>query len=444
MRKFYSSIFFSPKFYWVFMGIILLFLTGYFVNLVFVIAKISFLAFLVILVIDFILLYFTGGQIISNRETPEKLSNGDVNDVSLTITNTFKFPVEIEIIDELPVQFQARDFSIRCHCNPGEEKNFKYTLKPLQRGEYHFGLIRVFTGTFFGMFIRRFSSERQAMVKVYPSFLQMRKYELLAVSNRLEEIGIKKIRKIGIQNEFDQVRDYVTGDDYRTMNWKATARKGNLMVNQYQDEKSQEVYCLIDMGRVMKMPFEGLTLLDYAINASLVISNIALNKHDKAGIVPFSNRTETMLQADRRHTQMNKILELLYNLETNFLEPNYELLYTLVRRNIKQRSLLVLFTNFESLPSMQRILPMLKKLARNHLLLTVFFQNTELNKLLLPQEHKLENVYNSIVAEGFIFDKKLIVKELQKNGIQALLTEPRNLNVNVINKYLEFKSIGLI
>lgn len=444
MRKFYSSLFFRSRFYGIFVAIIMLFVTAYFIDIILPFANIALLSFLAMLLVDLALLYLSKGNIAATRGVPQKLSNGDDNKITISIINYFGFNVNAQVIDEIPVQFQERNFFISSTLKPGEERRFDYSLRPVTRGEYEFGKIHCFVQTFIGLLSRRISQNAGCIVPVYPSFLQMRKYELLAVSNRLEEVGIKKIRRIGLQNEFDQVREYAVGDDYRTMNWKATARKGSLMVNQYQDEKAQDVYCLIDMGRVMKMPFEGMTLLDYAINASLVISNIALNKHDKAGVIPFSNQVNNYLAADKRNIQMNKILELLYNLNTDFLEPNYELLYITLRRLVKQRALLLLFTNFESMPSMQRHLPMLKKLARNHLLLTVFFQNTELNKLLTPQNHHLDQVYNSIVAESFIYDKKLIVKELNNNGIHSLLTEPQNLNVNIINRYLEFKSLGMI
>src|SRR5690606_19457681 len=144
----------------------------------------------------------------------------------------------------------------------------------------------------------------ERMVKVYPGFLQVRKYELLAIHNRLHELGIKKIRKIGHNMEFEQVREYVPGDDIRTLNWKATARHATYMVNQYQDEKSQQVYCLIDKGRVMQMPFEGMTLLDYAINSTLIFSNVAIKKDDKAGYLTFTNRIGNFLPADKRKNQM--------------------------------------------------------------------------------------------------------------------------------------------
>lgn len=402
------------------------------------------MTFAALVLLDFTLLFHPGNSITAKRETPEKLSNGDDNPIILALVSRYRNPLFLKIIDEIPYQFQERNFLIETFLKPGEEKKFTYHLKPTVRGEYAFGQIRIFAHTFIGLVTRRISIQAAGTVPVYPSFLQMRKYHLLAVSNRLEEAGIKKIRKTGMQSEFDQIREYVTGDDYRMINWKATARKAGLMVNQFQEEKAQEIYCMLDLGRNMKMPFDGMTLLDYAVNSSLVISNIALKKNDKAGIATFSDRIHGFIPADRKSMQLNKILELLYKVETGFPESNYELLYTTIRRNVKQRALLILFTNFESVPSMQRQLPLLKKLTRNHLLLTVFFQNTELNKLLIPKVQNLENSYTSIVAEGFIYDRKVIVKELNNHGIHCLLTGPKALNVNLINKYLEFKSRGLI
>jgi uncharacterized protein (DUF58 family) len=210
----------------------------------------------------------------------------------------------------------------------------------------------------------------------------MRQYELMAISNRLTELGIKKIRRIGHNREFEQVKEYVSGDDIRTINWKATARKSSLMVNHYQDEKSQAVYSVIDKGRVMKMPFKGMSLLDYAINASLVISNIAILKEDKAGLITFSNKVGTMLTASKVHSHMQAILETLYNQKTGFLESNFDSLYVQIKRQIKGRSLILLYSNFETFSSLERQLPYLRGIAYHHVLVVIFFENTELKELL--------------------------------------------------------------
>jgi uncharacterized protein (DUF58 family) len=240
--------------------------------------------------------------------------------------------------------------------------------------------------------------------------------------------------------EFEQIKEYVRGDDYRTINWKATARKGDLMVNNFTDERSQQIYCLINKGRVMKMPFNGLTLLDYAVNASLVLSNVALVKQDKAGLITFEKNLDTFLLADKKTTQMNLILESLYKQKTDFLEPDFEKLYSVIRNRITNRSLLVLFTNFESLESLEREMTALKKIAKYHLLLVIFFENTELKSLMESKTSTMEEIYIKTIAEKFAYEKKLMVKELHKNGIPSILTTPENLTVNTVNKYLEMKT----
>ena len=270
--------------------------------------------------------------------------------------------------------------------------------------------------------------------------MQMRRYQLLAVSNRLQEAGVKRIRKLGHSMEFEQIKEYVRGDDFRTINWKATARKDALMVNNYTDERSQQIYCIINKGRVMKMPFGGMTLLDYAINASLVLANVALVKQDKAGLITFAENLDAFFLADKKTTQMNLVLETLYKQETRFLEADFEKLFSVIRNRITNRSLLILFTNFESLESLQREMPALKRIARYHLLLVVFFENTELKALTEKKATKLEDIYIKTIAEKFAFEKRLMVKELHKNGILSILTTPENLTVNTVNKYLELKT----
>lgn len=216
------------------------------------------------------------------------------------------------------------------------------------------------------------------------------------------------------------------------------------MVNSYTDEKSQQVYCIINAGRVMKMPFEGMTLLDYAINSSLILSSVALTKQDKAGLITYGDKWINLLPAERSPMQMNKILFQLYNLTTQFNESDIEKLYINVKTRINHRSLLIYYTNYESISSMERDLPFLKILNKSHLLLLVFFENTELKSLLNAPATTVENVYTKTIAEKFVYEKRLMVKELNRNGIMAVLTSPKNLTINTLNKYLEIKAKALI
>jgi uncharacterized protein (DUF58 family) len=240
--------------------------------------------------------------------------------------------------------------------------------------------------------------------------------------------------------EFEQIKEYVGGDDYRTVNWKATARKGQLMVNHYAEEKSQQVYCIIDKGRAMKMPFGGLSLMDYAINASLVLLNVALLKQDRAGLVTFSEQIGSVLKADKKFTQMQSILEILYKQKTRYLESDFERLYIQIRALITQRSLVVIFTNFESRQALGKQLSYLRKIARHHLLLVIFFENTELRELTQSPAADIEGIYLKTIGEKFAFEKKQIVKELQSYGILSILTAPQQVTVDALNKYMELKA----
>lgn len=390
--------------------------------------------------IDLWLMYRLSKGIFAKRQSPTRLSNGDENDIGIYLENLYPFPTRIEIIDEIPHQFQKRDVLFRTRLQSKEHQLLTYTLKPTKRGEYEFGFLRVYVKSPLGLISRRYNFDVAETLRVYPSFLQMRKYELMAISNRLNEFGIKKIRRLGSSMEFEQIKNYVSGDDYRTVNWKATARQGSLMVNNYTEEKSQHVYCVIDKSRAMRMPFEGLSLLDYAINTSLVLSSVALLKEDKAGLITVSESKGATIAADRRPAQLHKIMEVLYKEKTRYLETNMELLYNTVRSTLKQRSLVVFFTNFESLSALQRQLPFLKRIAKFHLLVMVFFENTELKQLSETGAANVEGIYIKTIAEKFIYEKKLIVKELARHGIQSILTAPQNLTINTINRYLEIKA----
>ena len=443
-KKYIGALFVTQRLYAAIICCIALFVLRFFFTWL---GDIPFLALLILLTVsiyDYMLLFYKSKGIFAVRNMAERLSNGDDNEIRIDVENFYNYAVHLEIIDEVPHQFQKRDVLFKLNMGAGYKKILHYKLRPVKRGNYEFGVINIYVKTLYGLFSRRYIVGVPAEIPVYPSYLQLRKYQLMAMSNRLSEVGVKKVRRIGQSMEFEQIKEYVAGDDYRTVNWKATARKSSLMVNNYTDEKSQQLYCVIDKSRVMKMPFEGLSLLDYAINTALVLSNVALTKMDKAGLVTFSENIGSFLPADKKALQMQRILETLYNQKTRYLESDYERLYIFIRRRITQRSLILLFTNFESLTGMRRQLPYLKKIAENHLLITVFFENTELAKFISKPSENLEEVYSKTVAENFAFEKRQIVKELNQSGILTILTAPQNLTVNALNKYLEIKARGML
>jgi uncharacterized protein (DUF58 family) len=416
------------------------FVVSYFFPVLFRVGGLILLLLGVAILIDVLLVYGKKDGFLATRVMGERFSIGDDNKILLKLQNKYAFNVSTSVIDEIPVQFQDRKWIRKVKIHSHEVHDLEYLLKPTSRGEYIFENINVYVHAPLMLVKRRYTFPELARVKVYPSYIQMRRYQLLAVSNRLQEVGVKRVRRLGHSMEFEQIKEYVRGDDYRTINWKATARKDALMVNNFTDERSQQIYCLINKGRVMKMPFGGLTLLDHAINASLVLSNVALVKQDKAGLITFAENLDTFILADKKPTQMNKVLETLYKQQTRFLEADFEKLFSAIRNRITNRSLLILFTNFESVESLQREMPALKKIAHYHLLLVVFFENTELKSLVEKKAASLEEIYIKTIAEKFAYEKRLMVKELHKNGILSILTAPENLTVNTVNKYLELKT----
>lgn len=441
--KWLKQIYLNNFFFYVFSGLMVVFILAYFYPALYRVAWLLFYIFLGFTAIDFLML-FTNQKFSASRNTPEKFSNGDENPVTVSITSGYAFPVSAKVIDEIPLQFQMRNFEIKRNLSTGKEDIFEYLLRPVERGEYHFGKLNVFVTSPLKLACRRFTFDGGQMVPTYPSFIQLRKYDLMAFSNTLMQYGLKKIRRIGHTMEFEQIKEYVSGDDIRTINWKATAKKNQLMVNQFQDEKSQNVYMVIDKGRVMKMPFEGLSLLDYAINATLVLSNVILKKQDKAGMFTFSKKVENRVASERRNSQMQKIMENLYNVGTDFFESDFSTLYGDIKKNINHRSLIILYTNFETMDGLKRQLPYLKGIAKNHLLVVVFFENTELDAFVQKKAENVQEIYDQVIAEKFAFEKRLIVSELRKYGIYSVLTKPENLTIESINKYLEIKARGIL
>jgi len=439
-----KSLYLSNRLFWALGLSVFLFMLGFAYPAALTVGKVSVLVWVLLLAVDLSMLYQLKEGLRGSRDCAEKLSNGDENPVYIHLENRYPFEVRVKIIDEAPVQFQLRNLEFIDRLKPRARRVTTYHLRPVRRGEYRFGALNVFVSAIIGFASRRYRFDQEQVVPVYPSYLQMRQYELLAIFDRLTELGIKKIRKLGHNREFEQIKEYVSGDDVRTLNWKASARRNSLMVNHYQDEKSQQVYSVIDKGRTMKMPSNGLSLLDYAINASLVISNIALLKDDKAGILTFSHKMGTLLPAGKVQAQMRNIMEVLYKQKTNFKESDFDTLYVNVRRKISQRSLLLLYTNFETLSSMERQLPYLKRLAKSHVLVVIFFENTELHALIDQPAVNTEEVYIKTIAEKFALEKKQIVKELQRYGIYSILTPPQHLTANTVNKYLELKARGVI
>ena len=392
--------FLTRRFYIALVLVILLLGSGYVFAPFFVIGQWALFVLLLVVLADVYSLYRIRG-IHAFRQCADRFSNGDENEVSIRVESSYPHPVSLEIIDEIPFIFQKRDVDFQVKLGANEGKTVTYRLRPTHRGVYSFGHIRVFVTGKIGFISRRYTCA--------------------------EPLDIK-----------------VKGDDYRTINWKASARRHELMVNVYQDERSQQIYNVIDKGRVMQQAFCGMTLLDYAINASLVLSYVAMRKEDKAGLVTFDEHFDTFVPASKQSGYMQTLLESLYSQQTTFGETDFSALCVHLNKHVSKRSLLVLYTNFSSIGGMNRQLSYLKQLNRQHRLLVVFFEDVDLKEYIARPAKDTEGYYRHVIAEKFAYEKRLIVSTLKQHGIYSLLTTPENLSIDVINKYLEMKSRQLL
>ena len=210
MIQFFKTLYLSKRVFYILFSIATLFLLSYWVNILFPLVCLALLALTLVLVFEIVILFKQKG-ITANRILSEKFSNSDYNAIPVRIKNNYSFAISVDIIDEIPIQFQKRDFLKSSLIKGKKVFDFEYSLRPVKRGEYIFGALHVFASSKLKLVKRRYSFNQEAMVKVYPSFIQMKKYDFLAIDNKLSQIGLKKIRRIGHTMEFEQIKEYVLG-----------------------------------------------------------------------------------------------------------------------------------------------------------------------------------------------------------------------------------------
>lgn len=432
------------RFFYVFAGVICLFVFAHLWPVLMALAWIVCTGLAIALLYDIAVLFGRPLGLQATRRCSRRFSLGDPNRVDIEVEYTGQTELLVWWIDEVPEQLQIREQSTFCRLQPNEPFSYSYELVPKSRGEYFFGRINALVATRLQLAMRRVQLGQEQMVPVFPSVIQMKKYELMAFQRISTKSGIKKVRRIGHSYEFEKIRQYALGDDMRSINWKATSRRNTLMVNQYEDERSQQVLFVLDKGRNMLMPFNGLALLDYAINSTLVLANIALQKYDKVGMLSFSDRLGTVVKCESGPGQLTEMMKGLYAERSHSTEANFDLLYRATHRVVSNRSLLFLFTNFESEYALLRALPALQRLNRLHLVVVVVFENSELKEYAKGKVSYVSDIYSQTIANKLLFDKRAIVARMHKAGIQAMLSTPEDLSIQSVNKYLELKAKGMI
>lgn len=390
--------------------------------------------------IESILLFWKRDIVTFKRALPAKLSNGDDNKIQFAVNNLSANKLNAKLVEDFPEQLQLHDWNMEFKLQPNKKHRLSYTVHPTERGEYQWQGSQLFLETDrFRLVARRCVFRTDEVIPCYPSFEQFKEIRISALVNQYNEANATMIRKIGQSLEFEQIKNYVAGDDFRHINWKASAKQGKMMLNQYQEERSQDIYAVIDLGRNMQQSFDGQTLLDYSINASLALTKTVLSVKDKVGLITYSGSECTVLPPRSDVNQFRKINEKLYNISSDFQESGMEKLYRFVRYRIRQRGLFVIFSNFDTIQSLHRNLPYLRAIAKYHLVLLVVFENSELESFANETARDVKEIYDKTMAKHLLFQKRLIAKEVGKYGIQSLITKPEMLSSELLNKYLNIK-----
>ncbi len=391
------------------------------------------------------------------RTLPIKLSIGVPNPVDLTVRNTSARIARILLRETPPARFEGerraglgeggegggrRSEGGRITLGPREERTERMRFVPPARGLFTFGPVAVRSLGPLGLAGRQWDGAGEAEAKVYPDITAVHAYALLARKGTLHEIGVRAARHAGTGTEFESLRDYVDGDDYRDIDWKATARRGAPVVRRFEAERSQAVVLAVDSGRLMTPVVDALSKLDRAINAALLLAYLATRYGDNVGLLVFGRDIQAFVPPRKGHRQFLTILEALYSVEGRVEEPDYAGALRYLSARVRRRSLVVLFTELVGTEPSRRLLGVLGGMARRHLPLVVTQRDREMERSATEVPETESDVYRSSIAGDLLQDKAAAVRLLSAGGSLVLDVAPEVLSVAAVNRYLEVKAQG--
>jgi uncharacterized protein (DUF58 family) len=380
------------------------------------------------------------------RQLPQRFILGEENLVRIHVGVNAARPVALTIKDEYPPGLELRGPRLlRARLRgPREVAVIEYKLFAGARGDYAFGDLVLRWRAPWGLVIKQARVPAAGHVKVYPNLSAARQQELLAQRNRLLQMGLRRTRLKGQGREFESLRDYVRGDALRHISWTATARRGKLVTRQYQAERNQNIVVLLDAGRLMTSRIDHLSKLDHAINAALAIGYVAVRGGDNVGLVVFNREVTTYLPPEHSHAQINAMLEALYNVKAQMVEPSYARAFQYFARHCKRRSLVVILTDLIDREASAELLAHTATLLPRHLPLIVTIADKDLRALAAEEPRKVADVYRQSVAEELLQQREEALARITELGGLALDVPAGQLSFQLVNKYLEVKSRGLL
>ncbi len=376
------------------------------------------------------------------RSHDNRLSLAAANPVTLHISLRQGLrPVRVWLRDTPPANFAVipSERVLTGLVTPLQPRQFTYTVTPPRRGDYRFGDLYLRWDSLLGLLRRQTQIAAVGTVKVYPNVMDVRKYDLMLRRNRLWELGLRSVRAIGGGAEFERLRDYTPDDEYRRISWKATARRGKPISMEFETERSQNIFCLLDIGRMMRSPVGEVAKMDYAINAVLLLTYVAAQKGDRIGLLTFADRVETYVAPHSGKVQFQRMLEQLYAVEGQAVEPDYNAAFSYFSARQHKRGLVLLFTDLTGSITTESLIAQMTRLRLRHLPLLVTLSDPTVQRLARQPIRDSATLYQRSVAEQLLAERQLTLERLRQRGVQTLDAPADELSVAVINRYLAIK-----
>ncbi|HUU60607.1 MAG TPA: DUF58 domain-containing protein [Phycisphaerae bacterium] len=376
------------------------------------------------------------------RLVPERISLGAATPIVLQVRNTGWRRMEIRLAENLPDSMDSDPPQCAGVFDPGAAAAMEYRLVARRRGRYHLSPIDVRLLARGGLLVRQFCVDLPAEVHVFPNLVNLQRYELLLRRGLAQEQGLARIRQIGQGTEFESLRQYAQGDDMGRVDWKATAKRSQLITRNYQPEREQNVLLAIDVGRATAGEFQGMSRLDYLVNAALMLAYVALRQGDWFSLVAFSDRIESYLPPIRRVERIERVIRALYELDPRLVQSDYGAACRFLSLHNRKRSLICLMTDVIDRWASEEIIAYLANFARRHLPLAVTLSNPELQAF---AEQPLAgpaapDPYSKAVALDVLAARKEALTAMRHLGVDVLDVHPGALTPELINRYLLIKS----
>jgi uncharacterized protein (DUF58 family) len=385
------------------------------------------------------------GDLSVSRSHDARLSLAEANPVEILVdwTNSDRFPsrsIRLEVRDETPPDIPTDHEPFSGEIVPGGRWTGSYHLRPLRRGDYPFGSIVVRVESLLGLLVRQLSYQGGEAARVYPNLRAIRRYDMLARRGRLHEAGLRRTRMRGSGTEFERLRDYLPDDDFRRINWKATARRRQPVTTEYETERSQNLIIALDTGRLMGTPVQGMIKLDYAINSALMLSYVAMQMGDRTGLLVFADQVGQYIPLARGQRHLQLMIEHLYNVGTQPIEADQaRALRFLAGRQLK-RSLIVLFTDLSESADQEPMIAALGLLARRHLPVCVMSSNPDIVRLAAVTPLDAREAYEKVIAQRLLDERRTLIERLERQGALVIDVPAEQLTTSIVNRYLEIKA----